>query len=240
MKKHFSEQALPLIAVIGGAIGFLLRLALYMLEESTGLLPKGHILHIASIVLSIAIAVLMLIFVRRANAPIVHKPQVAASGAFFAGLWMLPAAFGILEQADSPMDLLWALLSFASIPCLMLTAWRHFKGRTPHFFTNVILCLFFVANMICQYPLWCGNPQLADYLLPLLACVFLSLAAYQRTALDQQAGSYRKLLFFDLMAGFFCICSMAGNGERRFYLAGALWALTNLYAIQQEEPHVSA
>ena len=40
MKKHFSEQALPLIAVIGGAIGFLLRLALYTLEESTGLLPR--------------------------------------------------------------------------------------------------------------------------------------------------------------------------------------------------------
>jgi len=240
MKQRISEQTLPLIAFLLGCVGLLLRLALYTLEEPTGLLPEGHILHITTILLSIATAVLMLVLVRRPDKPTANNPKVAATGAFFAGLWMLPAAFGILEQTDSRLGIFWALLSFAAVPCLILTAWNHFKGQRPRFWANSILCLFFLAHMICQYPLWCGNPQTEDYLLPLLACVFLSLASYQRTVFDQQLRGRRKLLFCSLMAGFFCCCSLAGEGSKHFYLAGALWALTNLYAAYQEDAHVSA
>lgn len=240
MKQHISEQTLPLVSAALGSAGLLLRLALYTQKAPSGLLPAAHPLHIATVILSIATAVLMLIFVRHANEPTERKTNVAASGAFFAGLWMLPVAFETLEQATGRFDIFWALLSFASVPCLMLTAWKQFRGQHPYFGTNAVICLFFITSMLCRYPQWCGNPQVADYLLPLLACVFLSLAAYQRTAFDFQMGNRQNLLFCSLMAEFFCICALAGEGDKRFYLVGALWTLTNLYATHQEAPHVSA
>lgn len=244
MKQRSPKYPLPLIAAALGGAGLLLRLALYLLEEPSGLLPAGHFLHIATVILSIVTGALMYKFSRRPGKHTEYKPKAAAFGAFFAGLWLLPVAFGILEQASGALDVLRTVLAFLSVPSLILTAWQHFKGRKPHFLTNGILCMFFLSHMICQYPLWCGNPQVEDYLLSLLACVFLSLAAYQRTACDLHMGNRRGLVFCSLMAGFFCICALVGAGDRRYYLAGALFALTNLYAIQppkrQEGPHVSA
>lgn len=241
MKRIFSYRFLPLLTAGLGAVGLLLRLALYALQEPSGLLPSQHPLHTAAVILSVLTAALVLALVTRLGGSGKYQlnfpaSPLAALGAFFAGLWLLPVPFEILRHADSNLTIARAVLGFLSIPCLLFTGWCHWKGRRPHFLLHGAACLFFALHMVCQYQLWSGNPQLEDYLLPLFACVFLTLTAYYRMAFDARMGNRRALLFCGLMAGFFCICSLAGEGENRFYFAGGLWALTNLCVIEPPLP----
>ena len=247
MKRSIPRSAFPLFAVVPGFIVLLLQLGLFALEEYTGLLPQRHPLYIAALIIGLITAVLMLVPAKQpsGNAPKVSgKSPIAAAGAFFAALWLLLAAFGILEKANAPLEYILVVLGFASVPCMLVLAWQFFTGRQPHFLLHAVICLFFLTYMVCQYPLWCANPQAEDYLFPLLACVCLNFAAYRRADFDFRGGKVTSLTYFGWMAGFFCICSLAGAGDGRFYLAGGLWALTNLYSIQapvqQEDDNVSA
>ena len=245
MKRFLPHRAFPLIAVIPGLIGLLLRLALYTLEEPSGLLPHNHFLHIATVILAIITAVLAGFFSAKTKDGFLYvheRSPLATVGAILAALCLLPTAFGIQEQASGILNICLTFLTFLAVLCMLVLALLFWKGRRPHFLLHSGICLFFLIYTICQYPHWCANPQLADYLLPLLACVFLNFATYRRAAFDLHAQYSRKLPFFALMAGFFCICSLAGEGSPMFYLAGGLWALTNLCAVRpvppQEVPHV--
>lgn len=247
MKRQTSLRFLLLLIAALGAAGLGLLLALYSLEASTGLLPANHPFHIGAILLTVLTAGLTAFFVLpiqkaadiRLDVPV---SRLAACGAFFAGLWLLPAAFTMLRQADTGLRLVRTLLGFASAVSLIASGWFHFKNKATHFLLHATVCLFFALHMLCQYQIWSGMPQIADYLLPLLGCIFLTLTAYHRTAFDIGMGSRRALLFCGLMAGFCSICSVSGESGRLFYLAGGLWSLTNLWPqrSQEETDHVSA
>lgn len=248
MKRTFSYRLLPLLFAGLGCIGFVLRLALFSLEAPSGLLPQGHPLHIAVLILSGAAINLALYFVKPLGGSATYRlnfpaSRTAALGAGFAGLLLLPVVFDILQDASSRLIILWAVLGFVAALCLIFTGWCHWTGRRPYFLLHGTVCLFFAIHMVCQYQLWSGKPQVEDYLFPLFACVFLSLTAYHRMAFDVRMGKRRTLLFCGLTAGFFCICALAGEGGKWFYLAGAVWSLTNLCAItppQQEEEKTDA
>lgn len=248
MKHNFLHRYPALLAAAPGLVCVLLRLGLYALEAPTGLLPRSHPLHIATLIIAVVTAAAVLRFVLPLKGPGAYAPNFPADrqiafGPCFAALWMLPAAFSIWEQADDRLELVWAILAFAAVPCLICIGIFRFTGRRPYFLVHGLLCLFYSVHMICRYQAWSSNPQVPDYLFALLACVFLTLAAYYRAGFDLDAGNRRKLLLTGLMAGFFCICSLAGEGDKRFFLAGALWALTDLCAVaptQEEQTDVSA
>lgn len=246
MKQTFLHRYPSLLAVVPGFVCFLLRLGLYALEEPSGLLPRSHPLHIATLVIALTTAVAVLRFVlplKGSGAYGTNFPAdpLAMTGSCFAALWMLPVAFDIGEHAAGKLDLAWTVLAFLAVPCLLCIGLFRRTGRRPFFLIHGTLCLFFAIHMLCQYQTWSSNPQIADYFFGLLACVFLALAAYHRALFDLDAGKRKQLLLCGLLAGFFCICSLAGEGEKRFYLSGALWALTDLCAIHpaptQEEQH---
>ena len=248
--KRTSSFSPPLLSVGLGAVCMLLRLGLYAQKESSGLLPYAHPLHIASLVIGVLAVFLIAVSVMNlkgsgsfaSNFP---ASRIAACGSFFAGLWLLPAAFSILESADTRIGVAWAVSGFCAVPCLIYNSWCRFTGRRTHFLLHGSLCLFYLLTMLCRYRLWSGNPQIPDYLFPLFGCVFLALATYYRMQFALGQGQRRALLFCGLTAGFCCIASLAGEGDKQFYLSGALWALTDLCSIQpppypEEKNHVSA
>ena len=250
MKHNLLHRYPSLLAAAPGLVCALLRLGLYALEEPTGLLPRNHPLHIATLVLALVTAAAVWRFVLPLKGPGEYAPnfpadRLATTGSCFAAFWMLFAAFGIRAQAVDRLGLTWAVLAFLAIPCLLCIGISRLTGRRPFFLLHGLLCLFFAVSMIGQYRIWSSNPQIADYLFDLLACVFLPLAAYYRASFDLDTGKRRKLLLCGLLAGFFCICSLAGEGEKRLYLSGALWVLTDLCAVnpapqQEENTDVSA
>lgn len=249
MKQTFLHRYPSLLAAAPGLVCFLLRLGLYTLEEPSGLLPRSHPFHIATLVIALVTAAAVYRFILPQKGSGTYGPNfpadpLAVAGPCFAALWLLPVAFDIGERAVGKLDLAWAVLAFLAVPCLLCIGLFRHAGRRPHFLIHGMLCLFFAIHMLCQYQTWSSNPQIADYFFGLLACVFLTLTAYYRALFDLDDGKRRKLLLCGLLAGFFCICSLAGEGEKRFYLSGALWALTDLCAVkptqQEEKTDVSA
>ena len=236
MKRNRFYPYLPLAVALMGGAGCALRMALYTLEESSGLLPQNHPLHIAAVIFSALVALAVTLAVLpldgsskyRLNFP---ASSIAGFGALAAGIFMMPNALAILGQATNPLSLVWALLAFLCAPCMMITGICRLKGRRPYFLLHAAICLYFAIHMVCQYRIWSGTPQVETHLIPLLACVFLALTGYYRTAFDVNMAVRRQLLLCGLPAGFFCISSLGGNGNKWFYLAGGFWSLTCLCVI---------
>lgn len=238
--KRTSCKFLPwLCAGLGGA-ALILRFFLYRLENQSGLLPHAHPLHIAALILAAAAAVVTAVCTLRlkgsgdyaANFPF-SRPR--AQGSFLAGLLMFPVATGIWADAADKIDVIWAVLAVGACVCLFATGYFQLKGQKPHFALYAVICLFFAFNMVCKYRGWSGNPQVEDYVFALPACIFLAIFAYNKTAFSVGTGKRRMLLFSGLMAVFFCICSLVGDGSARFYAAGGIWAVSNLGVIDPPE-----
>ena len=96
--------------------------------------------------------------------------------------------------------------------------------RSDFFGCSSVVCLFFALYLVCSYQLWSSNPQLQDYVLPMLAGVMATLYAYQNAALAVGIGSRRMWLATGMLA----ICFGIGAAQGLLYPAIALWALTGL------------
>lgn len=252
MKKILSPICLPAIAGAAGGIGLLLRLGLYAMQDSNGLLPAQHPLHIASVVIAVCAAAIIAVTVKpldgsnryRDNFP---PSPVSGVGSLFTAICLLPAVFVLFENASGNLDYAVAVFGLLSIPCLLFTGYCQWKGKRPSLLFHGAICLFFALHMVCRYRLWSGNPQIEDYLLPLFGSVFLTLGAYYRTAFDAGMGRRRMLIYCGLMALVSCLPSVAGSDDAAFFLAGAVWTATNLCVLTPprhqkdgEDSHVSA
>lgn len=236
MKRSVSYKLLPFLSAGLGAIVLILRFALYTMENQSGLLPAWHPLYIATLILAPVTAVLMALFtlgLKGSNQYEVNFPfsRIRALCSFLAGLFLFPVASGILSGAADKLDLLWAVLGFAAGICLIISGCFQLKGRGPHFLVYFVICLFFAFHMVCKYRDWSGCPQVEDYIFSLFGCIFLTLFAYHRAAFAAGLGKRRMMLYSGLMAVFFCICALIGDGDARFFAAGGIWAAGNLCVI---------
>lgn len=240
MKRSVSYKLLPWLTVVMGAIALVLRFALYTMENQSGLLPHAHPLYMASLILAAVSAAVTAFFTLRlkggssyeANFPF-SRPRAQCS--FLAGLMLFPVASGFWTGAADRLDLVWAVLGFIACICLIATGYLQLQGKKPHFALYALICLFFAFHLICKYRQWSGNPQVEDYVFALFACVFLAIFAYHKTAFSIGGGKRRMLLFSGLMAVFFCIGAIVGDGDARFFAAGAMWAVSNLCVIDPPE-----
>lgn len=233
MKKALSPALLPAIAAGAGGIGLLLRLGLYTMQDHNGLLPAYHPFHIISVLIAICAAAVAAVTVKPLDGSNRYRDNfppslICGAGSLLAALCLLPAVFGLFQNASGNLDYALAGFGILSIPCLLFTGHCQWKGKRPSLLFHGAICLFFALHMVCRYRLWSGNPQIEDYLLPLLGSVFLTLAAYYRMAFDAGMGRRRMLIFCGLMALTCCLPSVAGTGDGPFFLAGAVWAAANL------------
>lgn len=236
MKRSVSYKLLPWPTVISGCIVLIMRFALYTMENQSGLLPARHPLYLASLILAAVTALVLAVFCLRLkgsndyqkNFPF-SRPR--AQGSFLAGLLMFPMATGIYATAATTLELIWAVLAAGAGICLIASGYLQLKGEKPHFLLYVVICLFYVCHMVCSYQTWSGNPQVEDYMFSLFGCIFLSLFAYQKAAFSVNLGSRRMLIFSGLMAAFFCLSSLTGADNSRFFAASGIWAISNLCVI---------
>lgn len=229
---------LPILAAATGAVGAFLRFFLYRTGfDEKGLLTARSPLHIACWVLAAAAAVCFALSVRKLDGSAryrnnFHASRVCGLGDLCAGALLLAASFLVMKDAQDRMEYARAFLGCLAACCLAVTGWCRMAGKRPFFAFHALVCVFFAVDMICRYRVWSGNPQLEDYCFHLLACVFLTLAAYHRTAFDAGMGSRRMSLFATLMAMMLCLLSLVGPDNSLFYLGGAVWAAANLCRLE--------
>ena len=233
-KPIIKRAALPFLVLGAGGTGLVLRVLLYTLaEDSRGLLPRYHYLHLLSLLLTVGVAVGLFRTVwdlsgsKRYHKNFPKSPAAGGAILISAG-WMLLYAFSLLERMENRLDTLLICLAFLCVPSLAITGLCRIRGKRPFFAFHGIITVFCIFNMICQYRTWSGNPQVTDYLFQIFACISLTLTAYYRTAFDLGMGRRRLYLFSNLMAAYLCFLSLVGAGDGRFYFGGCVWALANL------------
>lgn len=247
MKALQRPAVMPAVIFAAGLTGLLLRVMLYRVGyDDRGLMSNTHPLHLLCWALAAAVGICCCLTARKLKERDFYGVPMPAGRKLRAGLvlipgWFLISALSVPELVSDNIGKAWLVLSFLAVAGVAYTGYCRFRGRKPNFLVCGMVCLFFAVDMICRYRIWSGNPQLPDYSFHLLACACLTLVAYQHTSLAVGLGSSRQLVLWSLLAVFFCILSLTGQGDPNFYIAGALWAAFNLTILlpAPEEPDIT-
>lgn len=236
MKKLLNTGVLPCLIALCGAAGAGLRYWMYRTAvDEKGLLMPWNLPQILLWILTGAVAALTLAAVWEQKGHNRYAGNFPASlpGAVGAVLLAVGIAAMLLTGdfgREDTLGKLRQLFGWISLPCLLLTAYGRMKGARPVFLLHGLVCAYFGFQLVDLYRTWSGNPQTADYLFQLMACVGLLITAYQRTAFEVGLGNRRAMQAAGMLAGFACILSCTEKTLGVFYLAGAVWCLTNLCA----------
>lgn len=233
MKNLLKSQNLPLLAVVPGGIGFILRRLLYTIAvDQKNLIPFGHPLEILLWLVSIAAVVLVVAAVRKLDgsdryednfgaSPVSTVGAAALAAGIFITVWSSGAAVTGLEKAR-------ILLGYLSVAALAVIAVCRWQGKQPFFLLHTVVCIFFALHMVTCYRGWSGNPQLQDYVFTLFASIGLMLTAFYHAAFEVGSGKRRMQLGISLLTAFSCLVALSRTDNVVMYLAGGIWAVTNL------------
>ena len=238
MKIKINPSILPFFTLGAGGLGLCLQLWLLSTMDEQGLLAAGHPAGALSIAL-FAVVMGVLFLCTRQLAPVAKYNQL-----FPADLWgalgCAAGAAGILVSLfNRPVEIniVWIFLlisGVAAIGCFLFTGYCRFRGQHPSFIFHCVITVYFMFHLIGQCRTWCAEPQLHLCFFPFLSCVFLMLSSYHRTALDAVQGQRQWYVFFNQAAVFCCLTAASGS-DKLFYLTMAVWASTNLCALQTRQ-----
>lgn len=230
---NHSKRANPAALSMGilGLAGLLLRRLLYALgTDSRGLLVSLHPLSLALAGLALGTAVYLILALRRQTPPARYEDSFPPSKKDLLGHCLAGVGIGATVLTNPlPMDgrlgTAWQLLGLACVPCLLYAGLCRGKGRRPFFLAHVAVCLFFMIHMVAHYQTWSSDPQLQDYLYPMLGVMGLMLFSFYTAGLDVGCGSWRMQRGAGLGACFCCLVALAQCEYPLMYLGCGVWAL---------------
>ena len=219
---------LKLAALGGGLAGLGLYRLLYAVGlDGRGLLKSGHFAWVLLCLLSVLTAALFLVNtlkIRGAGGKPLHSVPAAAA--------CIAAALGALFTGASHISggrLLYAVAAALAILSFGAAALCRLQGRRPNFLLHVVICVYFAMHLLELYQTSSTDPQIQDYFFQMLACIALTVTAYQLASFDLGRGQRRWLCLAALSALYLCLVSLGSSGTG-FYLTGAAWAFTALPA----------
>lgn len=227
---------LPLCTAFLSVVGIIIRFWISTAgTDSSGLVITGHPSVIAMTVLILSVAALLAVFAifmdKTPTAP--QKSTTGAVGGYIGAVGLFITAItelramSAVETQNTVSNLtgvISVLLGFSSVVVLVLIGNSRKKGKALNVWAYVIIVSFFVFHLLQQYQLWTRQPQISDYLCPLLASVFLMLTAYQRACKDLGQSAQWQYMVLSQAALFFSIMAIGGQSWV-FYSSMALWTL---------------
>ena len=232
MRKNL--KLLPYLAAGLGLVGMGLRKWLYLTApDEKNLLPLWHPLTLALWLLTAALAVTVLLAVRkeeniRGYHRNFHNAVPAAIGCFALALGLGGTAFlgdgGTVEM----------VVGLAGAASMVFVGVSRLQGKRPNYIFHALVCIFFAVYLVNCYRDSRGNPQLTDYAFIMFAIVGLMLFAYQQTAFDGGYGKRKSQLAWGLLSAYFCLVSLSDAENLLLCGCGALWCLTNLSSLTPE------
>ncbi len=235
-----------LLALVGGAGGFLLRRReLATIFDSNGLPTLWSTPTLLLIALSVAVAVVLILLVRkRAHMPTDYTEGFSAQNNWlylmvmaFAACALLMAGilglrsrvmFGSGQILSSLTDLL-CLLSFF---CVLSAALDNFRGSTPRF--NLLLLApgyTFCFWLVCSYQKQAADPVVLDFVYQLLAIICSLIGMYFSAGYSFGRPKFRRCVVFSLLGIFFTLVTLAephSLTDRLMFLFALLYQLANV------------
>lgn len=233
MKKFLKPELLPVLTVVLGSVGMLLRVWLLVSGiDEKGLYVQGHIADTLSYLLLAvtALAVYLCALPLKGSGDVLHlfpASATAAVGCFCAAAGVVIAAVSELAQSADMILLFSMLAGFLASACLVFTGLCRLRGHKPSYIFHAAVTIYFLLHLIARYRYWNRESQLQIFFFPLLASVLLMLCAYQRACLDAREGNRRTYVVTNQLAMFCCFLSITDR-DWLFYLSMLLWTMTNL------------
>lgn len=236
MKNVLKTGMLPWFALICGELGLALRIWLYAGVDQKGLLPAGHIASVLAYVLTALVFAGLFLCVRLPR-PLEQYPRLLPAaiarmiGCAAGVIGVLSVAIFQYNSADV-LSLLCLVLGVLAAAGLVWTAVCRQKNSPLTFWGHLAITVFLIFYTVGRCRLWGAEPQVQEYIFPLLACVFLMLTGYYRAVSDTGMDSGRGLVFFNQAAVYCCCLSLIGE-NRLFYMGMILWLVLDLCPEEQ-------
>lgn len=243
MNRYLKPSHLPLITLIAGVLGLILRVWLELsATDAKGLLITTHPAHILIFILTALALAYTLLCVRpldavKRYADLFPKGKLACFGCIVAAAGILVVSFRDRSLRNDLVTTVCLWLGMAAAVCLVVLAIYRFRNRRPPCWFHMLVTLYFMAHLVCQYRMWSSETQLQVYFFPLLASVLLMLTAYHASVLDTKIHGRRWFVFCNQSALFFCLVSVSSE-IGLFYLLMALWLITGLCSLEVQPPEV--
>ena len=226
MKKFLkNETVLSLTLVLGLAAAFAHRHLMTTGIDSKGLLIPNHPLTLTLWALCGGFVLLALWISRQQKVCAgfeAHYPPCRIRGALgIAG--GIAVAFSGAMMLKSSQPLIGGAALAAGV-CMALAGLCRLLGKRPTPLFHCVVCIFFIINLVLSFRSWSADPQLQDYVLPLMASLSLMLFAYHRASSDADIMTPRRSVFFSLCAAFFCLAALSDETLRPLYLGAGAWA----------------
>lgn len=226
----------PWLTLLVGTVGCGLQHWLFSSLDDSNLLPAHHPATALSLLL-FALFVGFCILAVQPLSMIGHycvlfpRSPVAVIGNLAAAVGFLFRAFDQYAAAGklgAPV----LVLGIAAALCALYAGSCRWRGVRCHYLARVIICVYWMLQLVLSCRKWNAQPQLQLYLFPFLAAVFLLLSCYYRAVLDSQKASRRAYIFFTQGALLCCLFSIPSE-ESLFHLAMALWLVTDSCRLSQ-------
>lgn len=219
---------LPLLAILGGGAGFLLRRwELSSVYDSVGLPIPGAPATIFLIFFSLAVAVVLFLFCLRVKSKTTpQQASFSASGNLpylivcLLDAALLPAAgiAGLLDElalwSPNPLRIALFILCFPCCACIVLMAVRNFRGQKRQYSFSMLLpalfcCLWLVtAGQVCS-----ANPVVLNYVYHLLAIICVLLSTYYAVSFSYIQANPWLFILFSLLGIYFGLTAMADQHD---------------------------
>lgn len=233
LKKLFHPKYLPHFALVCGALCALVRWWLFTSVDSKGLLDSQHPGHwLTWLITAVAMAGLALGTWNLRQAP-KYSFNFPASTLSAVGRWVAAAVILLSSVANliSKTDMLTkltALLGLGSAAALGFLGLCRKEGKRPSMLLHTLICVHLMLQLVCMYRLWSANSQVQTYCFSLLSIVSVMLSVYYCAAFDSKAGDRRAHALTHLAAVYFSISALPHCSDPLFFIAMAVWMVTDL------------
>ena len=229
--KALKATLLPFLSIGCGGLALSLRFILNSSRDELGLLPNGHICSILAYVLMVLFLVTLGLCVRSLAPMSSYKAlfpasQIRATGCALAAIGFLYAGICSIGEGGvvGTIMLVLGILCTLSMSNIALA---RLAGLTPNGWLHMLPVVFLMGRAVLQVRQWSATIQTAAYIFPLLASIFLMLAAYYHANLNIRKKGRRWFVFSSQAALFFCLGALADN-DPVFYLTMAGWMACDL------------
>lgn len=234
MKKLLDVKFLPLVMMIGGALGLILRGAMDLLAvDPLGLMITGHPARVGLWVLSLGMLVWMLAVLfqqrRASHYEICFPPSVmGAAGNFLLAVCIVGTVLLQKPEMDGAIGKIWKGLGLIASVTLIWAGILRLGSRRPNLVIHLSVLLFLMVHTISHYRTWSQTPELADYLFNMLGAMAVQAAAYYRTGFDVGLPKKRKLMGAGALTIFLCTVALWSTRFKALYAGCIFWVIMDL------------
>ena len=228
MKKILkNELILSVTLLLGLAVALLHQRMMSTAVDAKGLLISGNPL--SRLLWGLCVGFLAAAFVISRSQKVTsgfrsHFPPCKIRGAMGMAGGAVVSLYGITLVLQSQLTV--GILGIVAGICMVFTGLCRLQGKHPSPMFHCTVCVFFIVRLVLSFQKWSADPQLQDYVIPLMGCLSLMMFAFHRASSDANEMNPRRTAFFSLCATFFCLASLSDVSMRLLFLGAGLWSVS--------------